>query len=229
VKPGVPTLKELPLLASLEPRWLELLNDAADLVRLGPDEMLFNEGERSAELTFLLGGQVLAVNALPNGENAPIDVLLPVRPLCLPAVLLGLPTPVGMLTATSVRLVVIPVSEVQAVIRKVPACGLRFLDWALAEAQEIAREISRLKLRSSAQRLAEFLLGQVEGQDHVPARFVLPFEKRLLAAKIGCSQENLSRAFAALRRLGVETQRAAVVMRDLSALRAYVGSGSPPG
>jgi CRP/FNR family transcriptional activator FtrB len=60
-----------------------------------------------------------------------------------------------------------------------------------------------------------------------PARFVLPFEKRLLAARIGCSQENLSRAFAALRRIGVETQRGVVVIRHLTALRAFAAQSAP--
>ncbi len=58
-----------------------------------------------------------------------------------------------------------------------------------------------MKLRSSVQRLAAFLLGLVEDPEMNPARFVLPYEKRFLAARIGCTQENLSRAFAALRRL----------------------------
>ena len=38
-----------------------------------------------------------------------------------------------------------------------------------------------------------------------PARFVLPYEKCFIAAKIGCSQENLSRAFVTLRQVGVES------------------------
>ena len=54
-----------------------------------------------------------------------------------------------------------------------------------------------------------------------PARFVLPYEKRFLAAKIGCTQENLSRAFAALRLVGVESLRGAVVISDVVALWTF--------
>ena len=49
----------------------------------------------------------------------------------------------------------------------------------------------------------------------------LPFDKRLLAARLGCRQENLSRAFAALRRLGVETHGARVILHDIASLRDY--------
>ena len=53
------------------------------------------------------------------------------------------------------------------------------------------------------------------------ARFVLPFEKRLLAVKLGCTQANLSRAFPAVRSVGVNAKAGAVVIRDVAALRAY--------
>ena len=98
-----------------------------------------------------------------------------------------------------------------------------FLDHALASMREQTLELCQMKLRSSVQRLAGFLLGLVEDPEMNPAQFVLPYEKRFLAARIGCTQENLSRAFAALRRLGVETQRGIVVLRDVPALRAFAG------
>jgi hypothetical protein len=86
-----------------------------------------------------------------------------------------------------------------------------------------------MKLRSSAQRLAAFLLRLADGTDVRPARFVLPYEKRFLAAKIGCTQENLSRAFAALRSVGVDSLRGAVVISDVEALRTFarLPSGTP--
>ena len=93
------------------------------------------------------------------------------------------------------------------------------------ELHSLELEAYDLKLRSAPQRLANYLLSLVQEPDEKPARFVLPFEKRLLAARIGCSQENLSRAFAALRPLGVETQRGVIVLRDISVLRSFACQG----
>lgn len=101
--------------------------------------------------------------------------------------------------------------------------GLPFFDYALHELSELTQEVCQLKLRSSAQRLVEYLLGLGEDPEQTPARFVLPYEKRFLAAKIGCSQENLSRAFAALRRIRVGTQQRIVVVRDIAASREVAG------
>jgi CRP/FNR family transcriptional activator FtrB len=113
-------------------------------------------------------------------------------------------------------------------IRARPALAMPFLDHALAGMREQALELCSMKLRSSVQRLAGFLLGLVEDPETSPARFVLPYEKRFLAAKIGCTQENLSRAFAALRRHGVETRHGVVVLRDVAGLRALAGLAPEP-
>jgi Crp-like helix-turn-helix domain len=53
------------------------------------------------------------------------------------------------------------------------------------------------------------------------AAFRLPFEKGLLAARLGCRQENLSRAFASLRRFGVETRGGNVTLNDVQRLTDY--------
>ncbi|MDQ2804984.1 MAG: helix-turn-helix domain-containing protein, partial [Pseudomonadota bacterium] len=53
------------------------------------------------------------------------------------------------------------------------------------------------------------------------AQIRLPFEKGLLAGRLGCRQENLSRAFASLRELGVETRGARVTLHDIPRLTRY--------
>jgi hypothetical protein len=113
---------------------------------------------------------------------------------------------------------------VRAFIEAEPRLALPFLDHALHEARSLTLEAAQLKLRSAAQRLAEYLLGLIDDAEVLPARFVLPYEKRFLAGKIGCSQENLSRAFAALRRIGVETHQGIVIVHDVAALRDFAGS-----
>lgn len=226
MRPGLTALRGIPLLASFGDQWLEMFNGVADLAGVGPDEVLLNPGDPVTDVTFLLTGQIVAVSAAPRGDTVPTDVLLPVRPLCLQAALLGLSAPVGLKTATSVRLVSIPAVDFRTAISGDPANATALLHWALTEVQELSENTTRLKLQSSAQRLAEYLLKLAQDQSQAPARLVLPFEKRLLAAKIGCSQENLSRAFAALKRVGVVTQHSVVVIADPHALRAYIGADS---
>jgi CRP/FNR family transcriptional activator FtrB len=229
MRPGVETLRRLPVFATLSPDGVTRLNEAGDLQRVGPDEHLFDEGECLEHLHILISGFVAMMHAARGKEDVAIDVVGPPAPLCLASAILGLPTAAGARTVSAARLVLVPVSEVIAMLSNEQGMGAAILDFALHDLHSLTTELSDLKTRSSIQRLASFLLGRVTEGDVNPGRFVLPYEKRFVAAKIGCSQENLSRAFAALRRVGVETKGSVVVLRDVSALRALAGILDPIG
>jgi CRP/FNR family transcriptional activator FtrB len=124
---------------------------------------------------------------------------------------------------TSARVIVISAPELRTMIRRVPALRSSYFDYALNDLRELTVENSRLKLRTSTQRLAGYLLSLANDPEISPARFVLPFEKRFLAARIGCSQVNLSRAFTALRAVGVSTRAGVVVIKEIPVLRDYAG------
>ena len=53
--------------------------------------------------------------------------------------------------------------------------------------------------------------------------------KGLLALWLGCRAENLSRAFVALRKYGVETHGSRVALHDIAHLRAYAGTSESAG
>jgi CRP-like cAMP-binding protein len=222
VRPGIETLAALPLLVSFSASQIAALNNLADMARLGPDEVLFGEGDQLAELNILLAGFVAETHG-GNRENAMTDIIGPAGPIGFASALLGAASPTGARTITSTRIIVIPAAELRAMIQAKPALAIPFLEHALTGIREQTLELCSMKLRSSAQRLAGFLLGLVEDPEISPARFVLPYEKRFLAAKIGCTKEHLSRAFAALHSHGVETQQGVVVLRDVRGLQAFAG------
>jgi CRP/FNR family transcriptional activator FtrB len=195
------------------------LRETADLVFCAPNQAVFPAGERLSELYCLLSGTIGVVRPRTEGKDDLMDVLLPVRPLCLPAVLLDLPTPIGAYSLTAGRLVTLPAGRLREMISGDPRLAQPFFDYALREAHEQALENRNLKSRSAAQRLADYLLGLIEDPEEKPARFVLPFAKELIAAKIGCTKEHLSRAFATLQGIGVQTQQGVVVVHDVPALR----------
>ncbi len=223
--PGLDLLRSVPFLSDCSEAELGALHDAGDLARVGPDDVLHSEGEVVREVNILTAGLVGATRLHPNGSVVLVDIVQPMRPLSLPAAWLGIPAPAGMQMLTSGRLIVFQFADLRAVLDRYPTLERPLFDLALRELHGLEIEAYDLKLRSAPQRLAMYLLSLVNEPEETPVRFVLPFEKRLLAARIGCSQENLSRAFAALRPLGVETQRGVVVLRDPSRLGTFAGVG----
>jgi len=226
MRPGIEQLRELTLFADLDEDQLSAINEVADLARIGPQEVLFRQGDRLSELTVLTAGFV-AETVVTRATETVMGVISAPHPIALSATVLGMPSTTGARTITSVRLILVPTGTIRDLLLTKHTFCRGFLDQALLALHSLSDDIVRLKLCSAARRLAMFLLELVSDPNEKPARFVLPFEKRFLAGKIGCSHENLSRAFAALRPLGVETQRGVVVVQDLARLREFAGIGLP--
>ena len=107
-----------------------------------------------------------------------------------------------------------------------PALGERLLDYSLRETSHHARD-RRPEAPFGGSAPGGASTRPVTEGELGPARFILPFEKRMLAARIGCSQENLSRAFATLRRVGVENSGAPSLCGIDPALRAFAVQAAP--
>jgi CRP-like cAMP-binding protein len=94
----------------------------------------------------------------------------------------------------------------------------------------LIREITALKMASTAERLGIFLLelaearasSRQEGQGDDRIVVTLPFSKQMLAQKLGMQPESLSRAFGKLRRFGVQgSGQSQVVIGDPAGLRTF--------
>lgn len=81
------------------------------------------------------------------------------------------------------------------------------------------KEVKGQKLRTGAERLANWLLQRADGEgaDRIP----LPFEKRVLSSLPGMTPEHLSRAFAVLKTHGVTSRGAVITLADRPALAAF--------
>lgn len=99
--------------------------------------------------------------------------------------------------------------------------ALRMLAAMSIRLRGLVQQITQLKLKTTAQRLAVFLLGltpKTEGS--VKVRF--PYDKRLAAENLGMSAESLSRALLRLAELGVESRAEnEVLISDMAALRDF--------
>ena len=81
-------------------------------------------------------------------------------------------------------------------------------------------QVEQLTVRSSSERVAQFLPTARPRRRRERDR-ALPYDKGLIAARLGMQPETLSRALAKLRPLGVETHGSRVTIRDIAALRRH--------
>ena len=227
-EPDLQTLRALPLFQAFPDRRLAALRRAARQVHFGPGEVMFRADEPLDELHYLLSGEIGATRRRLGDQEDVVDILLPVRPLCLPAVLLGRPAPIGARTLTGGHLITLPAGQLREMLASDPSLMRPIFDDALRDAHDLAVAHYSGRMRSIIQRLGGYLLGLIADPEEKPARFILPYDNELLAARFGCRKEGLLEAFGRLQRIGVQKRDRVVIVEDAEALRAVAYSSGQP-
>jgi len=216
-------LAGMPMLRGLPDEVLAALAAIAEPLAVEEDTVLCREGDPPAALHLLLAGQVTLSGRAADGSAAVVEVVRPGGRFILAAVLTGRAYLMTALAVTPARLLRLPAAELCELAATRPALGMALARAVAGDFRAMVLQVRDLKLRSLPQRLAYYLLqlAQPEPEAAAPVALRLPFDKALLAARLGCRPANLSRAFAVLRTLGVETHGARVVLHDLSRLRGF--------
>ncbi|EME71941.1 cAMP-binding protein [Paramagnetospirillum caucaseum] len=183
-----------------------------------PDGALaFAEGTPADSLLLVLSGEILidpsAVSPqlrLSVGDTAGEE-----------AVLTGTPHAATGRAAGPVTLLAVPAGVLMAYLESHFDVAIATISAMAGHLREQVREITELKMQSTAERLASYLLA-LAGDATGRAVVRLPYEKRHLADHLGMDPATLSRAFAKLRDKGVVASRTdKVEIADVAKLRTY--------
>ncbi|MCB1387721.1 MAG: helix-turn-helix domain-containing protein [Rhodobacteraceae bacterium] len=197
---------------SADVRQLELFRDMADehfsaLMRgayvqhFPPQIELITEGDTSDFLHVILTGSVDLFSRW-NGRESSMATVRPVSTFILAATVKDAPYLMSARTLEKSRIALIPSQDVRAVFDRDNGFA-RAIVTELAQCYRSSIKAHKdLKLRSSLERLANYLLRE-QRRANGASGFDLPFEKRRLASVLGMTPENLSRAFKGLHPYGV--------------------------
>ena len=214
-------LRLTPLFENLEDRLIERLAAITQEARLPEGTEVCGQGDPALHLHVLLEGRVALWASAPDKSRAAVEVVRPPGYFVLATVLTRLPHLMSARTVSAAHLLLIDTEGLHALLASEVELANALLHAEALNFRALVRQVQDLKLRTAAQRLACYLLALSNETEATTDKFRLPFDKRLLAARLGCRQENLSRAFAALRSAGVETHGARVILHDVPALRAF--------
>jgi CRP/FNR family transcriptional activator FtrB len=214
-------MRTTPLLCDLTEPVMQRLTAIGKIVTVPADVELYQQGGVADQLLIVLEGQLAAFSTSANGTTAVVEVIHSGQTLGLATLLARLPRLMGVRTVTPSRLLSIEAEGLLALVEQETTLVTVLLKAEAREFHALVRQVCDLKLRTTAQRLGCYLLSLSTEPQANSTTMRLPFDKRLLAARLGCRQENLSRAFAALRGFGVETHGARVVLHDIASLTAY--------
>jgi CRP/FNR family transcriptional regulator, transcriptional activator FtrB len=205
-------IRALPLFSAMGDESFEKLMRAAYVQNFPPQIELIHEGDRSDFLHVVVEGSVELL-ANWNGRETVMATIRPVSTFILAATLRDAPYLMSARTLGKARIVLIPSEDVRAMF-DADATFARAVVAELAERyRDIVKHAKDLKLRSSIERLGNYLLRLRRLSGNGP-EMILPIEKRRLAAYLNMTPENLSRAFRSLEAYGVAVDGARVRIAD---------------
>ncbi len=196
-----PDVRALRLFSQMDEDNYTALMRAAYVQNFPPQVQLISEGEAADFLYVIMSGSV-ELFANWNGRETSMATVRPISTFILAATVNEAPYLMSARTAEKSRITLIPSQDVRAVFD----ADNQFARAIVSELAQCYRSVVKshkdLKLRTSQERLANYLLRQqtLSGGE---ATFALRLEKRRLASFLSMTPENLSRAFRSLQEHGV--------------------------
>lgn len=189
-------------------------------LQLDARQIVFSQGDAADGFYLVLEGWVKLYRVTPAGEEAVVGVFTRGESFAEPVFFLGGGYPASAEAASRLRLLKIDAGRFSEAIESEPGLAASLLASVVLHTERLFDEIASLKLLSTPRRLAEFLVHQAPAGQR-EAHVVLPYDKALLAGRLGMTPESLSRALATLRKLGVQVARDHVSISDVALLQDF--------
>ncbi|MFV0359261.1 Crp/Fnr family transcriptional regulator [Tropicimonas sp.] len=208
------------LLSGLPEDIRERLLDGARACVFERGTTIFLQGEQAQAIYIVLDGWVKLYRIAPNGAEAVVGVFTKGRSFGEAVAFRNDRYPVSAEAVTWCRLIRIEADLLLRQIRENPEVATSVLSATFTHLHALVAQLEALKARTGAQRVAEFLLELTENDDGA-CEVTLPYDKVLIAGRLGMKPESLSRAFAKLKDHGVMVRQNKAEIDDVEALRSF--------
>ncbi|WP_431320142.1 Crp/Fnr family transcriptional regulator [Rhizobium sp. YTU87027] len=203
--------------SSLDAHERRALLSCAAAVRYEPQDVLFRQHEKARYFYCVLSGYVRLYRG-SEGREADISICEPGQSFGEGLVLAGEAYNYGAQAMEHAILARFDIAQVKALLDELPRIGVaiaRSLSQHLLSTMDC---LAQDRMQTSPQRVAHYLLAHCTSEG-TRASLRLPFQKSLLARKLGLAPEALSRAFSTLRASGVSVCGRAIAIEDVDLLR----------
>jgi CRP/FNR family transcriptional regulator, dissimilatory nitrate respiration regulator len=208
------------LFAAIPPAVADKVLAASHLRSFDRGATIFLQGESAKAIFVVVEGWVKLYRIAPNGAEAVVGVFTRGRSFGEAVALRNAAYPVAAEAVTDCKLMRVEADALLREIREVPEVAIAILASTFVHLQQLVGQVEALKAQTGAQRVAEFLL------DLAPCRegrcdVVLPYDKGLIAGRLGMKPESLSRSFVRLRQHGVTVRQNLAVIADVARLQDF--------
>lgn len=219
----VEVVSQIAVLNGLAPRMISTLLAQASVLKLKPGQILFAQGDSATAFFIVLEGWLKLYRITPAGDVAVVNVLTKGESFAEAVAFVRSKYPVNAEATSYARVVRIPADHVISCIRESPDIALAMIASTSMHLHRLVQQVEQLTAQSAIQRVAQFL-ASLCSQDRGSCTIVLPYDKSLIAARLGLKPESLSRVFAKLRLAGIDVHASKVTVDDVAQLQNLVAS-----
>lgn len=203
-----------------------LINGRAPVV-LAKGQPLFHQGDPADAFYVILEGWMKLYRVSGDGGETIIHVSQAGETFAEAAMFMEGAYPVHAEAVTPVRLQRVSARSVREAIGADPGFAFAMLGAMSLRLRRLVNEIENLKRRGAVELVAHFLVQLCEPAQSDHCALTLPFEKALIAARLGIKPESFSRALLRLKELGVEVNGAEVSIASRTALLKLLDPVAP--
>lgn len=221
----VAVLRRMALFRTLPDAAFQRIAGVMTTLQLPKGRLLFHQGDTASCFYGVVSGWVEVFRDAENGDRAVLGLFTRGETFAEAAMFMGTGFPANARTVSECRLCVFDEPSFGRLLRTDTGICRGMLGSLAQHLHRMTHAVEQLQTRNARQRLAGFLLGLCEER---PGRvqIALPFDKTVLAARLGMKPESLSRNFAALRPQGVTVVDHVVTVADTRRLAEYCRNGS---
>jgi CRP-like cAMP-binding protein len=215
-------ISRIAVFRGLKPQIVEMIVAPATATMLRPHDILFRQDDPAAAFYIMIDGWLKLYRVSLSGEETVIHILTKGDSFAEAVAFTGVNYPATAEAVSEARVVGIPANHIVRCIRESSDIALAMIASTSQHLHHLVQQVEGLKAQSGVQRVAEFLasLAPVNQGSCVIA---LPYDKVLIAARLGLKPESLSRAFGKLRSVGVAVHASHVAISEVGKLRQFAG------
>ena len=211
-------VRRINVFRGVKPLVFERLVAPAVTLNFKSGDTVFRQGDPAAAFFIVVDGWIKLYHITASGKEAVIYVFTKGESIAQAVAFTGQSYPAAAEAVSDARIVRIPAAHIIKCIRDTPDVALAMLASNSLHLHHLLAQVAQLKVQSAVQRVAEFLVSLCPSGNG-PCTIALPYEKTLIAARLGIKRESLSRAFATLKSAGIEVHDLRVVVHDVNVLR----------
>ncbi len=215
-------ITKLPLFQSCGSDFFRTIESQSQNLLLEKNQILFLQEEKASRFFFIKSGWIKLFRETLDGTQAVIDILSAGHIFAENSIFNDNAYPYSAEAAEHSEVISIPVSLLKTQLETNPKFALGMLCEMAQQKRGKDQELEHRTIQNAPQRIGCFLLRLINQNTQSPLTIHLPYDKTLIAARLGMQPETFSRGLMKLKaETGMEIKGATVALKSIQQLSDY--------